>query len=346
MRRPASEHSNAVPADCFADLHSTLATVVARVETAMRTDLEHSLDQCDPLLIEVVHYSLFNGGKRIRPLLTVLCSRSCGRDDGDLYLLAGAFEYLHVATLIHDDIIDQAAQRRGKKTVVARYGKTAAILAGDWLHARSMHLVGKLAGPDSLEVFCRATQSMVNGEFEQLRHIGDISTSKEQYLKIIRQKTGNLIASTCVIGALYAGADRQQQHALRTYGSHIGEAFQIVDDLLDFQGNAAQTGKQIGNDFVEGKITLPLLYALAEASPADKEIMKELIEGDRTQPSSYEALVANIERYNGFNLAAGTARQLISTAIEILRTMPVHEDGGQATHLLQRLASYLLTRKR
>ncbi len=346
MRMSATEPSNSVQADPFAELHSAVASAVARVEAAIRADLEHALDQCDPLLSEVVHYALFNGGKRIRPLLTILCSRGCGRDDDNLYLLAGAFEYLHVATLIHDDIIDRADQRRGKATVIAHYGITAAILAGDWLHARSMHLVGKMAGSDSLDAFCHATQSMVNGEFEQLRQIANVHASEQQYFKIIRQKTGNLIASTCAIGALYAGADPQQQHALSTYGSHIGEAFQIVDDLLDFQGNTAQTGKQVGNDFAEGKITLPLLYALAHATPEDKQIMEDLIQGDRTQRSAYQDLVANIERYDGFSRAAHTARQLVSQAIEIIKTMTVHENGGQALHLLQMLAAYLLTRKK
>lgn len=230
------------------DQSSTLLTVAAaigaRTETAMRSDLETALTNSDPLLIEVLHYALFNGGKRIRPLLTVLCSRCCGRDDAQLYLLAAAFEYLHVATLAHDDVIDRADQRRGRPSVAARFGTTAAILAGDWLHARSMHLIGRLAGPDGLEIFSTATTAMVNGEFVQLRHIADLNTTEHDYFTIIRQKTSNLIASACSIGALYAGADTKRRDALTTYGDRIGAAFQVVDDLLDSQVRPAPPEKK------------------------------------------------------------------------------------------------------
>lgn len=334
------------PTDSFAELRSTASSVSARVEDAMRADLQTALAGCDPLLVEVVHYALFNGGKRIRPLLTVLCSRCCGRDDEDLYLLAGAFEYLHVATLVHDDVIDRALQRRGKETVIARYDMTAAILAGDWLHARSMYLIGRLVGPAGLEIFCQATLSMVNGEFEQLRQIGNVDASEHRYFSVIRQKTGNLIASTCAIGGLFAGADHLQRQALAAYGDHIGGAFQVVDDLLDFKGDADQTGKQTGNDFVEGKITLPLLSALAQADQADRQAMEELIRGDRTRPEAYLRLVEYIDRYNGFTSAAHTARGLVDQALSELDAITFGRDGGESLRLLRALAAYILARKK
>ena len=181
-------------------LRTVAAAVGGRVETAMRADLSAALAGADPLLSEVLEYALFSGGKRIRPLLTVLCSRCCGRDDPDLYLLAAAFEYLHVASLIHDDVIDRAEQRRGRATVLARFGMTSAILAGDWLHAQCMNLIGRLAGSEGLDIFCRATTSMVNGEFAQLRLISDTTAGEGPYFAVIRQKTGNLIASTCALG--------------------------------------------------------------------------------------------------------------------------------------------------
>ncbi len=325
-------------------LRDAAAAIAARVETAMRGDLERSLADCDPLLIEVVHYALFNGGKRIRPLLTVLCARCCGRDDDDLSLLAAAFEYLHVATLVHDDVIDRATQRRGKETVVARYGLAAAILAGDWLHARSMHLIGSLAGPEGLEIFCRATASMVNGEFEQLRHSGDLTTEEHHYFRIIRQKTGNLIASTCAIGALFAGADPRRRQALATYGDNIGTAFQVVDDLLDYQGDARNTGKHTGNDFVEGKITLPLFHALARAGDEDRRRIEALFQGDRTQPEAYHRLVDSIAQHDGFASAARTARQLVAAAIDALSPFALPDGEDPNIALLKGLAEYILAR--
>ncbi len=328
------------------DLRTVAAAIAARVETAMRGDLATALAGCDPLLVEVLHYALFNGGKRIRPLLTVLCSRCCGRDDDDLSLLAAAFEYLHVATLVHDDVIDRAAQRRGKETVAARYGLAAAILAGDWLHARSMHLIGRLVGAGGLEIFCQATASMVNGEFEQLRAIGDVTTQEHHYFQVIRQKTGNLIATTCALGALYAGADSLQQQALATYGDHIGAAFQVVDDLLDFQGAAENTGKQVGNDFVEGKITLPLLHTLARASAEDRQTIETLLRGDRTQASACQQLVTLIGRYDGFTSAADAARHLVDTAIAALAPFAAADGSADTIALLHDLARYILARNK
>ena len=328
------------------DLRAAAAVIAGRVETAMRGDLETVLAGCDPLLIEVVHYALFTGGKRVRPLLTVLSAHCCGRDDDDLFLLAAAFEYLHVATLIHDDVIDQAAQRRGNATVVARFGLTAAILAGDWLHARSMDLIGRLAGPQGLEVFCRATLSMVNGEFVQLRLTGDAATSRQQYFEVIRQKTGNLIASACALGALFAGADSPRVQALSTYGDLIGSAFQIVDDLLDFQGDPESTGKKTGNDFAEGKMTLPLLQALERASAADRRRIEELLAADRTDPASYRQMVALIERYGGFAAAADAARQMVDQALAALAPCTRADNAKTSARLLRELALYILTRNK
>jgi len=319
------------------------ASVASRVEIAMREDLSVALSGCDPLLIQVLEHALFNGGKRIRPLLTVLCSRCCGRDDDDLYLLAAAFEYLHVATLVHDDVIDHAPKRRGKITVSAQFGLAAAILAGDWLHARSMHLIGRLAGADGLEIFSQATGSMVNGEFEQLRYIADMETGEEQYFAVIRQKTGNLIASTCAIGALFAGAEETHRQALTTYGDRIGAAFQVVDDLLDFQGQTETTGKKTGNDFIEGKLTLPILHTYARASSEDRLIIEQLFQGDRTQPGAYAQLYNLIERYQGFASAAQVAQDLIDQAINALA--PFTRESVEIK-LLNQLAGYILSRRK
>ncbi|MBM9537842.1 polyprenyl synthetase family protein [Desulfobulbus alkaliphilus] len=332
--------------DQFSALLAAAAAIGARTDTAMRSDLETALADCDPLLIEVLHYALFNGGKRIRPLLTVLCSRCCGRDDAPLYLLAAAFEYLHVATLAHDDVIDRADHRRGRPSVAARFGPTAAILAGDWLHARSMHLIGRLAGADGLDIFCAATAAMVNGEFAQLRHIADLNTKQHHYFAVIRQKTSNLIASACSIGALYAGADRRQRDALATYGDRIGAAFQVVDDLLDFKGESGTTGKKTGNDFVEGKMTLPVLLALEKASAEQRQVMKTLLEGDRSQVEALARIHALVEDLDGFKGAARIARRLIDEALEPLAIFSRGQQEQENTERLRELAGFILARKK
>lgn len=327
-------------------LRPAMAEVAARVEAAMHADLNIGLAGSDQLLREVVEYALFSGGKRIRPFLCVLSSRCCGRDDPDLYLLAAAFEYLHTATLMHDDVVDHAPLRRGRETVVQRYSLEDAILAGDWLHAHSLYVVGKLTGADGLDIFCAATEAMVNGEFVQKRLSGDCRASEEEYFAVIRQKTGNLIASSCALGALYAGAESAKVYSLRHYGEQIGIAFQIVDDLLDYTGKGESTGKELGNDFKEGKVTLPLIRALEGADADERRGMVQLMQGDRTSAEAQEAIVSYMHRLGGFQSAAKTAQSHIEQAVLALAPFGADPAARLPAALLRELASFILVRQK
>lgn len=325
-------------------LTTALAEVAERVEAAMHADLYQRLAGSDPLLQEVLDYALFAGGKRIRPFLCVLASRCCDRDDTALYTLAAALEYLHTATLMHDDVIDHAPLRRGRKSVMERFSPADAILAGDWLHARSLYLVGRLTGTPGLDTFCATTESMVNGEFLQKRLCDDQCTDENAYEVVIRQKTGNLIASSCVLGALYAGADPAQVLALQRYGEAIGMAFQIVDDLLDYTGKGEKTGKEAGNDFREGKLTLPLLRALAHADADERSRMEALMQGDRTGPGVLESVCAFIRRWHGFQSAADTAQAHVEAALQALAPLAERPQAARHAALLRELATFILVR--
>jgi len=329
--------------------HSALRSFAGReallVEQAMRGDLDEALQGCDPLLAEVIDYALFGGGKRIRPLLVILAARLCGAADNNLYGLAAAFEYLHVATLIHDDVIDNAQARRGREAVGRRYGMAVAILAGDWLHARSLYLVGRFAGTEGLAVFCRSTTGMVDGEFLQLRHVADCALTEEDYFAIILRKTALLISSSCEIGAIFAGAAPEERRALADYGSKLGTAFQVIDDLLDYQGDAGNTGKQSGNDFLEGKLTLPLLRALARAEAPERAGITAFFAGDRLDRSSLDRVRQFIERHGGFDSARQTAVQLVAEADATLAPFAGQGEGASLT-MLHALAGYVLARNK
>ncbi len=316
-----------------------------RLEAVMREDLAEALQGCDPLLGEVLEYALFGGGKRIRPILAVLSARACGRDDRHLYRLAVAFEYLHVATLVHDDVIDNAEKRRGRDSVGSRFGMSAAILAGDWLHARSMHLVGRYAGPEGLEVFCRSTTGMVDGEFLQLRFVADPGVTEKQYFSVIHRKTALLIGSTCEIGALFAAADREQRDALTSYGEKLGTAFQVIDDLLDYQGDPAATGKKTGNDFGEGKMTLPLIRAFASADEDECRELAALMAGDRADRKALVRFSALVGTTGGFRSARETAEQLVREAVSELAVFSGRGDH-ESVAMLKALADYVLSRKK
>ena len=335
------------------ELKAAIASDVARIEQAMVDDLALSAAETAPLLAEILRYGLLHGGKRIRPLLMVLCYRLCGggKDKGgdeagvDIHRLAIAFEYLHGATLFHDDVIDQGLIRRGRPSVHVAYGETAAILAGDFLHARAMLLIGRGGGIPALEIFCQATTALVDGEFLQLHNARNYNLAEEDYFRVIMDKTARLIGAACQIGALVAGAGAGEQEALRDYGLCLGSAFQIIDDLLDYQGDEAATGKAVGNDFCEGKMTLPLIIAIGRAEESDRQrLLRMLATPDERKDGVAEAR-ALIARYDGFALARQKADAMIADGLARLRSVG-RADVQAERAVLEALASYVLSREK
>lgn len=326
-------------------LKKAIADRAALVDTCMHEDLEAIRGTVDDLLLEVLDYGLFNGGKRIRPLLVVLASRLCGNNEQQVYHLATAFEYLHAATLFHDDVIDGALTRRGKPAVNIKYGLIAAILAGDYLHARSMHIVGDMTGREGLDVFCKATAAMVDGEFMQLRNSDSFSMSEPGYYETIMGKTGLLIAAACRVGALYGGGNPDQQERLHQYGVGLGCAFQMIDDLLDYTGDERKTGKAVGNDLVEGKMTLPLILAWERADSTDRARLEQILADESLRKSEFSTVYELLDKYGAFSETRDRARQHVAEALVQLETFtaPV---GAEAKAILTGLAGYVLEREK
>jgi octaprenyl-diphosphate synthase len=329
-------------------MESILAAVrreAEKIDSFMRADLTRLNANVDDLLLEVLDYGLFNGGKRIRPLLVVLASRLCGKKDDDAYRLGAAFEYLHAATLFHDDIIDQSETRRGKPSVYRKFGTTAAILAGDFLHAQAMATVGKFSGQAGLEVFCKATTGMVDGEFMQLRNAQNHNLSELDYYDAIMGKTGLLIAAACEIGALYGGGDEQSVKALREYGVHLGCAYQIIDDLLDYLGDPGKTGKAVGNDIAEGKMTLPLILTINVANHTDRIRLMKILEDRNERIDCIDEVCSIISRYGGFSDARRRAEHAVESASMMLDVFS-GENNGPERNVLEGLARYVLSREK
>lgn len=325
-------------------LMAAVMVEAGKIDAVMHNDLAGLRPQVDPLLAEVLEYGLFNGGKRIRPLLVVLSARLSGCRDERVYELARAFEYLHAATLFHDDVIDNAVTRRGRPAVNQKFGLISAILAGDYLHARSMEIVGELAGNEGLRIFCRATAGMVDGEFLQMRNAAEINLSERDYTEAIMGKTGLLIAASCEIGALYGGATTAQRLALRSYGTALGCAFQMIDDLLDFTGDQQKTGKMVGNDLAEGKMTLPLIHTLARADRADRQWLETVLRDRDLRHQQFQAVSDLIEKYDGYGETRRRAERAVREAVAVLAgfTGPGAENDVAT---LAALAGYVLTRK-
>lgn len=317
-----------------------------KIDKAMRADLDLVTADVDDLLKEVLEYSLFGGGKRIRPLLVIMAARLCGKQEKTtLYQLAVAFEYLHVATLLHDDVIDSGVTRRGRMTVHLKFGMIPAILAGDFLHARSMALVGNLGGKGSLDVFSEATRGMVDGEFIQLRNGENGNESIEQYYQGIIGKTALLIGAATEIGCMFGGGDTSDRAAFKQYGMNLGCAFQIIDDLLDYQGEESQTGKKVGNDLVEGKITLPLIITLNRAGKKEKSRIMQILASKEERRDAFSEISGLIELYNGFDDSRKKAQELVDEALYYLQRFQEYGDR-KAGFILEELAGYVLTRKK
>lgn len=329
-------------ADHKALLHIT-QPYIEQIELTMRNDLDELAVSMDSFLIEILEYGLFSGGKRFRPLLAVLAGRLCGCENLSLYKVAIAFEYLHLATLFHDDVIDVADTRRGKPSVCKKYGNAAAILAGDFLHARSMWLVDTFGKTGSLQVFCKATAGMVDGEFTQLRNSFNFNQSEADYFRAIEGKTALLISATTEIGALQGEAQTKEIEALREYGKHLGYGFQIIDDLLDYQGDQDKTGKLIGNDLVEGKMTLPLILTLEKATDNDFQELQAILQDTKLRSTSFQAIRDLINKYDGFQRSRAKAESAIGNALEYL---DIFSDSRiQDVEALKGLANFTLARE-
>jgi octaprenyl-diphosphate synthase len=332
-----------------------LGRLQPEVEVIDQTMAAECADIKSSRLAEVLRYALFNGGKRIRPLLTVLVARLTAftlMPEGiaeeeeitpppDLYRLAMVFEFLHAASLLHDDVIDHADSRRGKKTANQVWGASTAILAGDYLHTRAMTLAGLVGGDKALALIGEATGAMIDAEFLQAQAVADATLSEEHYFAVLRGKTGALIGAACEVGALFAGADKEQRAAIRTFGDALGLAFQLVDDLLDYQGDAMVTGKALGNDFVEAKMTLPLIHAL-EHSPTDQRSrLAELLAGPASaRQAALGEATAIIDQCGGFTYARQGADTLIDAALQSLQSFKPCDSRDT----LEALAHYVLSR--
>ncbi|MFZ5773275.1 MAG: polyprenyl synthetase family protein [Thermodesulfobacteriota bacterium] len=339
------------------DKNELLALLQPDIENINET-MRREISQCgNARLQHILEYALFNGGKRIRPLLTVLAARLCAfnrmpeglaaedelQPPVNLYQLAAVFEFLHGASLLHDDVIDNAGRRRGKPSANSVWDNTQVILAGDYLHTRAMTMAGTAGDHHTLALIGFATAAMIQAEFQQMQTVQERNLSEENYFAVLRGKTGCLISAACEVGAYFAQGSEQHQLALRSYGDALGLAFQVVDDLLDYQGDPAKTGKAIGNDFVEGKMTLPLLHALQNSTEAASAHIIDLLKGEAAARAAKITEVHGfIAQHGGFAYARQGAEALVEAANEALAVFP----DCQSRRVLAGLAQYVLTRQK
>jgi octaprenyl-diphosphate synthase len=293
-----------------ADLQATNQAIVARMDSPVA------------LIPQLAAHLVAAGGKRLRPLLTLASARLCGYEGERHVQLAACVEFIHTATLLHDDVVDESVLRRGLASANAVFGNKASVLVGDFLFARAFQLMVADGSLDVLRILSTAAATIAEGEVLQLTTQNDLATTEQKYFDVIRGKTAALFAAACEVGGVIANRTPQECAALASYGMDLGMAFQLVDDALDYNASVAELGKTIGDDFREGKLTYPVLIAIAEGNEAETEFWSRTIgEGTQTEPDLTTALTY-IARHNAIDRTITRAQTFAATASNALNTLP------------------------
>lgn len=288
-----------------------------------------------------VQHVVEGGGKRLRPILVVLSAKACGYEGADAHTLAAVVELIHVASLVHDDVLDEAAIRRGRETLHTKWGNKVAVLVGDYLHARVLSmLVSRRADDPAMKILADTTQAMCEGEVIHAYKSGDFDISEEEYLKIISFKTGKLIAASCTLGAHLGTNDEQQIDAITTYGQQIGTAFQIVDDLLDFVEDPEKLGKNAFGDLREGKLTFPIIHTRKVCNADEKQTLEKVLNPDTDETKAIAVVESLFQKYDVEPHCLKVAQGYTDRAKTALAKVP----QSDARFALENLADYVVSR--
>lgn len=276
-----------------------------------------------PLVEKIGHYIISAGGKRLRPLVVLLSARACGADSSEQHSLAAIIEFLHTATLLHDDVVDTSDLRRGRSTANALWGNAPSVLVGDFLYSRAFEMMVALGNMQVMQILANATNVIAEGEVLQLSKVRDANTDEATYMEVIRSKTAMLFEAASHSAAVLAGAKTDQVEALREFGDALGIAFQLMDDLLDYSGDAAEMGKNVGDDLAEGKPTLPLIYTMRQGTEEQAALVRQAIQKGGTDDITpiREAVTAS----GALDYTARLAQQHADRAIALLDTLPASE---------------------
>lgn len=328
----------APPAADLGVLYAPVRTDLDRLES----ELARLSDAAHPLIREAAAYVVRNSGKRLRPALVILSARASGYRGEDHVLLSALVEVIHTASLIHDDIIDNSARRRGRETSHLRWGSRVSVLLGDFLYLKALRLALDFKDDRIVRSLARATSQMIEGVLMECAFSRDPSTSEESYLEIVAKKTASLFAAGCSIGGILGGLPSEAVEALDRFGAGVGTAFQIVDDLLDFTGDPDDLGKPVLSDLAEGRITLPLIAALRRADPSRRERVAALVRAESLSPAARDEILAFVTGNGALDEAREHAVRNMRGALPGLDRLP----ASAYRESLRGLAAFILDRTR
>lgn len=315
-------------------IHATVAQDFERVNQLIIEQLHSNVDMVE----NVGHYIIDAGGKRLRPLLVLLSASALGECSDEHVTFAAIIEFIHTATLLHDDVVDISTLRRGRPTANAKFGNAPSILVGDFLYTRAFQLMVKLGNMPILTHMAETTNIIAEGEVLQLTRAGDVNTNEVQYLDVITRKTAVLFAAACYGAATLSGEKEKNRNTLREFGLNLGIAFQMIDDVLDYDGNADTMGKNVGDDLTEGKVTLPLIHALLEASAAEQAVIRHAI--TEKNSDQIDQIISIVRRCGSIEYTQARARHHYNLALEKLAILPC----SKARDALERLTELSINR--
>ncbi len=315
-------------------MQALVANDMAAVNTLIRTRLASDV----VLINQIGAHIIGSGGKRLRPMLVLLAAQAALYAGDEHIQLAAVVEFIHTATLLHDDVVDESDLRRGRKTANAVWGNAASVLVGDFLYSRAFQLMVELERMRVMKILADTTNAIAEGEVLQLLHINNPDTDEAAYLQVVERKTAVLFSAATRLGAVLGGLPREQEEALALYGLHLGFAFQIADDVLDYVSDSDTLGKNIGDDLAEGKPTLPLIYAIQHSKPEQAASMRRAIESGGLD--SLENIIAAIHDSGALELSRAKALDYAESAKNALRVLP----ASDARDALLALADYAVNR--
>lgn len=310
---------------------------VRRVEEQFREDLASRV----PLIRKVGEYVLASGGKRVRPMILLLSARLAGYQ-GDAHIgLASVVEFIHTATLLHDDVVDSAVLRRGQDSANAVWGNEASVLVGDFLFAKSFSLMVREGNLRVLKSLSEATTQMAEGEVLQLISTSDVDLDEERYIEVVQNKTAVLLSAASRCGAILGDCTTSEEEALAAYGMDLGIAFQFMDDALDYVADQDEFGKECGHDLLEGKVTLPLIHALSQCTADERKKVATIVEQEVLPSEDLQYVIDLIHSYDGIGYTRERAKALVGSAKSHLSVF----DDCAAKDAMNRLADYVVSRK-
>ncbi len=296
----------------FGEVLSILKDDLNKVEASIKENF-----QSDVVLIPTISNYLSNGGKRIRPILILISSRLCGYNNGNKHITYSCVaEFIHTATLLHDDVLDEAEIRRGNPAANLRWGNGASVLVGDFLLSRSLTMMAEVKDPRAIFYFSEASRKMVEGEVLELTNPFNLNITEEKYIDIIKRKTAALMSASCRVGAILAKSLSTEEDTLSNFGAKVGTAFQLVDDVFDYISEEGKIGKQVGKDITNGKITLPMIHLYNNASQEDRKSIEEIVKTGNTQKENFNKIVDLMKKYHSIDYTMDKARGYIREAKE------------------------------